>query len=366
MTYSKLPGVYFTESISTVSLTNTKTPMFIVQTSTAITDIDDKIVRFSNFATFEAIATSKGLSNTLDIIEEALNEAGMINNGFYIYSIKTDTAAAFTSVLVETSNYTDIKDVIYIEETKSTNANTLASKLGALKTGAQTCYQNGVNRVCYVVPYGTIADAVTNASSGVSPEDACITALTTALNGIVSGRVAVVVPDYGGAQIGRVLDSQYNEEIGYSTISTAISNPEFQFSYSQMLTLQNLGVMFIRGERLRGNWVYRVNLGVSTAFSGNGADGLLISRRVCDEVLEQVKYACDLFIKNQNDIEGGLVALQTDVDNIIEQFVDAREIAEEDSELFVEEGSDVYTFNISGTIKPIKSTIAINVNTTLA
>ena len=364
MTYSKLPGVYFTETINSVSLTSTKTPLFIVQTSTAIADIDNKLIKFGNYALFEEVATGKGLTNTLAFIEEALNEAGMINNAFYVYSVKTDTAAAFSNILVESSNYSDIKDVVYFEETKSANANTINSKLGALKTGANTCYQNGVNRVCYCVPYGTVTDDVEDASG--TDEEACITSLTTAVNGITSGRVAVIVPDYAGAVIGRVLAADYNEEIGYDNILTAISNPAFQFNYSQMLTLQNMGIMFIRGERLRGNWVYRVNLGVSTAFSGNGADGLLLSRRVCDEVLEQVKYACDLFVKSRNDVEGGLVALQTDVDTILDRFISAREIDEEDSELYVDEGSDVYTFNVSGTIKPIKSTIAINVNTTLA
>ena len=366
MTYSKLPGVYFTESISSVGIQAAKTPLFIVQTSTAIASIDDKLIKFSNYATFESTVTGKGLTNTLAIIAEALGEAGLLNNEFYVFSVKTDTAAAFTSILVDSSNYSDIKEVIYIEEENSASTqNTFNSKIGALKAGANTCATNGVNRTVYAVPYGTVNAAITAAQSGTD-EEVAITTLTTAVNGIASGRVVVLVPDYAGAMIGRVFASEAGEDIGYAAINTAISTPRFNFTYSQALTLQNLGILFIRGEKTRGAWTYRVNLGVTTAFSGSGADGLLVSRRVADEVLDEVKYACDSFIKAPNDSEDGITGLQTDVDTIVDNYVEARLINSDDSKLIVAEGDDVYTINIAGTIKPIKSTIAINVNTTIA
>ena len=364
MTYSKLPGVYFSETVGAVSITGETIPLFIVQTSTAIAAIDDQYIKFNNITAFKTTVADKGLTNTVDIIEEALTEAGMTNNAFYVYSIKTDTAAAFTAALVESSNLNEVEDVIYIEETKSGSGNTINSKLGALKTGANTCAENGVNRVCYVVPYGTVDDAIDNKSSGTD-EAVCISTLTTAVNGINSGRVAVIVPDYAGAVLGRVLAADYNEEIGYDEITTAIT-PALNFSYSEMITLQNLGIMFIRGEKLRGSYTYRVNLGVSTAFSGNGADGLLISRRICDEVLRQVKYVCDDFVKAPQDFDAGLAVLQTDIDNIIDDFGERSEIFIDESELTVNEGSDVYTLTVNGKIKPVKSTIAIDVNTTLA
>ena len=366
MSYDKLSGVYFTETIGSVSTTTTQTPLFIIQTTTEIPAIDEQYIKFQNLTAFKNTAENKGLTNTIQFIEETLNEAGMVNNEFYTYSIKTDTAANFTRVLVDSSHMSEIRDVFYFEETKSANGNNINSKLGALKTGANTCYTNGVTRIVYACPYGTIMDAVENKASGTTNEGACLAAINTITNGINSGRVSVILPEYPGASAGRVLDAAYNEEIGYPVVNTAISEPIFQFTTSDMIALQNKGVLFIRGEMLRGSYVYRVNLGVSTAFSGNGADGLLLSRRVCDEVLNQVKYACDDFVKAPNDVEGGLVTLQTDIDNVINKFVDNGEIVEEDSELLVTEGSDVYTFSVSGQIKPIKSTIAINVNTTIA
>ena len=365
MAYDKLSGVYFTENVGSVSATTTTTPLFIIQTTTEIPSIDEQYIKFQNLTAFKTIAENKGLTETINFIEETLNEAGMVNNEFYVYSIKTDTAANFTRVLVDSSHMSEIRDVFYFEESKSANGNSINAKLGALKTGANTCYTNGVTRIVYVCPYGTIMDAVAN-SSQTTAEGACLAAINTITNGINSGRISVILPEYPGASAGRVLAARYNEEIGYPVVNTAISEPIFHFTTSDMITLQNKGVLFIRGEMLRGSYVYRVNLGVSTAFGGNGADGLLLSRRVCDEVLNQVKYACDDFVKAPNDIEGGLVTLQTDIDNVLDRFVSAHEIIEEDSELTVTEGSDVYTFNVAGQIKPIKSTIAINVNTTIA
>lgn len=366
MTYEKLPGVYFTETVGSVTTTRTSTPLFIVQTSTAIASIDEQYIKFTNLTAFKTVATDKGLVETIKFIEETLNEAGMINNEFYVYSVKTDTAANFTKILVDSSHMNEIRDVFYFEETKSGSGNTINAKLGALKTGCNTCYANGVTRIVYVVPYGTVDDAIDNKENGTTDEAACIAALTTTVNGINSGRIACILPDYAGAIAGRVIAAAYNEEIGYPILNTAISTPTYNFTTSDMISLQNKGILFIRGEMIKGSYVYRVNLGVSTAFSGSGADGLLLSRRVCDEVLNQVKYACDDFVKTSNDIEGGLVTLQVDIDNVISRFVDNGEIVEEDSELLVTEGSDVYTFTVSGQIKPIKSTIAINVNTTIA
>ena len=365
MSYQKLPGVYFAEEIASVSVATTKVPLFIIESSTALAAIDDQVISFNNLATFKATLSNSAFEDIVAFVEEALNEAGLQNNRFYVYKNTAGTAASFTDIVVDTCNIDEIQDIIYLEGTKGTGNNTINAKIGALKTGLATAYQNGVNRVAYVVPKATVDSDVAGASSGTDEANA-ITSLTTIVNGIGSGRIAVIVPDYAGAMVGRVLAADYNEEIGYAPINTAISNPTYKFSYAEMVTIQNLGVMFVRGERIRGSTVYRVNLGVSTAFSGNGADGLLISRRVADELLRQVKDACDDFVKAPNDIEEGLLGLQTDIDNVIARFVDNREVFEDETELVVTEGTSVYDFQVAGQIKPIKSTIAINVNTTIA
>ena len=366
MTYSKLPGVYFTETIASIASERSTTPFFVIQTSQAIADIDNQIISFTNFETFKTVVTGKGLNNTIDIMEEILTEAVMMNSKFYVFSVKTDTAAEFTRILTDSANYTDMYDVIYIEETKSATSNSIATKAGALKSGANTCYANGANRIIHVIPYGTITDAVANKSENVTDTSVVISTFETILDGLNSGRVVPYVPDYAGAMVGHAITTAADVDVGFEEINTPITNLKYNFTYSEMLALQNMGVNFIRGERVAGNWIYRINLGVTTAFSGNGADGLLVSRRIADNVLQEVKYACDAFVKAPEDVEGGLVPLQTDIDNILDRFVAARDIIEDESYLTVTEAGDVYSFNLTGQIKPIKSTIAINVNTTLA
>lgn len=366
MTYNRLPGTYFTETVAAIATERNTTPFFIVQTSQAIADIDGQIVSFTNYETFKTVVTGKGLNNTLAIMEEILTEAGMMNSKFYVYSVKTDTAAAFTNILTDSANYSDMYDVIYIEETKSSTTNNIASKMGALKSGANTCYNYGANRIIHVIPQATVADAVANKSENVTDTSVVISTFESMVDGINSGRVTVYAPDYAGAMVGHAITTDADVDVGFEELNTAITNLRYNFTHGEMLTLQNLGVMFVRGEKIGGNWIYRINLGVTTAFAGNGADGLLVSRRVADNVLQEVKYACDAFVKAPEDIDGGLVPLQTDIDNILDRFVAARDIVEDESELIVSEAGDVYSFNVTGKIKPIKSTIAINVNTTLA
>jgi hypothetical protein len=366
MVYGKLPGVYFTETVSTISTPSNKAPLFIVENSKALATVDNQLISYNNLEAFKAVFTDASYKDIVDFIEATLTEAGQQNSKFYVYKNTTGTAASFTKILVDSSNVEEIEDVIYLEGIAGSGGNTFQAKVGGLQAGANTCYQNGVNRICYTVPAMAVAAAVTGKGENKTNETAVIEAMETLTAGVNSGRIAFVLPDYAGAICGRVIASGYNEEIGYSAFNTDVSTPEYNFSYSEMVQLQDMGVMFVRGERLRGATVYRVNLGVSSAFASDAADGLLICRRVADEVLREVKVACDTFIKAPNDIEEGLQGLQVDIDNVIDRFVTAREVFADGTSLTVEEGNTVYDFQLNGTIKPIKSTIAINVNTKLS
>lgn len=357
MVYGKLPGVYFTETVSTISTPSNKAPLFIVENSKALATVDNQLISYNNLEAFKAVFTDTAYADIVEFIEAALTEAGTQNSKFYVYKNTTGTAASFTSILVDSSNVEEIEDVFYLEGVEGSGSNTFAAKVGGLKSGANTCYTNGVNRICYAIPAITAA--------GETPA-AVITAMQSIVSGVDSGRIAFIIPDYAGAIAGRVIAANYNEEIGYAPFNTDVSTPEYNFSYSEMVQLQDMGVMFARGERLRGATVYRVNLGVSSAFISDAADGLLISRRIADELLREVKVACDAFVKAPNDIEEGLQGLQVDIDNVIDRFITAREVFEDGTELIVEEGNTVYDFQVNGTIKPIKSTIAINVNTKLS
>lgn len=366
MTYGKLPGVYFTESVSRITTPTAKAPLFIVESATALATVDDQLVSYINLDAFKAVFTAKAFEPIVTFISNALTEAGLQNARFYVYKATAGTTSSFSSILVDSSNVDEIEDVFYLEGVTGTEQSTLENKVKGLKAGAATCYLNGVNRICYIIPQKTIEAAIADKTEGQTDEAAVVAKFSELTTGVDSGRIAYILPDDGDIISGRVIDSDYNEEVGYYAFNTAASTPTYNFNYSQMVTLQDGGVMFIRGERLRGSVVYRVNLGVSTSFATNAADGLLVCRRIADEVLRQVKDVLDGYVKTPNDIDGGLVQLQVEVDTVIDRFVDAGEVFGEDTELIVEEGANDYEFNVTGTIRPVRSTIAINVNTTIA
>lgn len=362
MTYSKLPGVYFTESVGTTQNYGAENvPLFFVQTSTAIADLDAKVTNFKDLKTFFNVTKGKGLTQTYKIIEQAILEYG--NTEFYVYSIKADTRTAFIDAIKSTANLTDVSDVVYIEETKSGNTNTLAQKVEALQLGLADNAANGVFRQGYVVPYGTITDAVTEAEN-VMPPVTVVTQLSTLLAGDGNGRVCVIVPDsLCGTVLGHIFATRYNEEAGYTPLENINLSNVYDFDYTQMVTLQNLGVIFVRQEKIRGVEQYRINLAVTTSFKADSADGLLVSRRTADELLRQIGWTCQAFVKAQEN-EANRAALNTEINNVVTDFVNEGSIIKEGTVLTA---SDVgnYTFNVTGTIQPVKSVIAIEVDTTV-
>ena len=364
MTSPKRPGVYFQETVQSNIITEKdQVPLFLVQTSTSIEAIDDKITHYTGFDAFNSIATNKGLTQTLAYIEQALLEYG--NTEFYVYSIKTDTATAFTNAIKATAHLSDITAIVYVEETASANANKITDKISAIQSGLVDNASNGVFRIGYIIPYGTVSAAVEGASSGTSPESACITSLSSVLTATGTGRICCALPDENaGIIIGRCLACESDEEPGYAAIGTAPQTSTYNFDNTQMITLQNLGVLFIVHETIQGASQYRINLGVTTGFKDNTADGLIVSRTIADDILTQIKYAGDAFVKGK-EVESNVVVLQGLVDGIVDDAVNRETIIRDGTSLTVSDTGNS-SFTITGTIKPIRSIIAIDVNTRLA
>lgn len=360
MTYSKKPGVYFTESVGTADTVTTSIPLFIVQTTSTLS-IDGEYTLYTSIDTFKTVVADKGLTNTVKYIEQALDEIG-VAIPFYVYSIKTDTAAAFTKVITDCDNIPEINKVYYIEESKSAAANTFVNKCGALQLGCVSSAAKGIHKVAFAVPYGTITDTYTNTEGDAL--GAVVTALQTEGSTVAGDRLAIINPDnYAGAVIGKSYTTPYNEDIGFGALNTPVSTLTYNFTDSQELTLMNAGILFITSELRQGTKINRVCLGVSTAFSGNAADGELIVRTIADEVLNNVKNACEPFIKSKSN-EQQIAFLQADIDTIIEEFAENGDIDGTSSVLTVSQASN-YSFNVTGTLKPSRAVIAIEVNTTI-
>ncbi|RAP51137.1 MAG: hypothetical protein BZ138_06025, partial [Methanosphaera sp. rholeuAM270] len=307
--------------------------------------------------------SNKGIDKTIALMEQAYNEKPF--KKFYIYSIKTDTDAGFQRILSDTASKTEIRDVFYIEESESAAGYTIADKIASLKAAVADNYEQATPRNVWVIPYGTLSEAVTDATN-VAPEATIVTQFTTLTTPTGSGRLGLIMPDLNiaGAIMGKIIGRNYDEEIGHEQLNIAVESLTYNFTDSQMLTLLNAGVTFVRKERVNGISGYRIVAGVSTSFKESAADGLLISRSIADELLRQVRYAAEVELKSK-ETKNAIVYLQTECNSIIADFVANNDVIAAGTKLTVSESSTPYTINIAGTIQPVGTILMINVDATI-
>ena len=276
------------------------------------------------------------------------------------------------SVILINNNREEITKVFYLETIASSQANSLNNRIKGLLEGLEDNYSKGVFRTCTIVPLGTVTKAVTEKQENQTNEEAVIAALTTALTDVQSGRIRISVPDdkYNGQLVGKLIATPYNRECGYTSLNVSGAFT-YNFSAAQVDTLRNMGVLFVQEEFAGESTQYRIHLGVNTAYAGNKADGLIKSRDIADELLREVKFTCLNYIKNE-DVNTSRIMLQTDVDTIVQEFIDNRdveEMIEDEGEIIRTELTvsivDRYSALITGTILPVGEILQITVNTTI-
>ena len=362
MTYNRLPGVYFAETTETTNeYVQEYKPLFLVQTATAIDTLDDKITEFESMKAFKTLANGKGLTKTIKYMTDILNEASI--DSFYVYSIKTITTDVFTDIIKSTTHLDDVTDIVYVEESKSSTQNPLTAKITAIKNGLDYNMEHGVFRKCYIIPYGTVTDRLMSAEDE-TVEEAYISAFTEILAGEGNGRICITIPDSnGGNVVGKCIACNYDEEAGYTELENVDVSSIPAFDYNQMLTLQNLGVLFIRPEKQAGITLYKINLGVTTSFKESSSDGLIVCRDIADELLRRVKSSANMYVKAQESTTT-LTELKSEISSIISEMSDEGCIVKSKTKLTAVDAGNS-TFTITGEIQPVKSVIAIEVNTTL-
>jgi len=374
MTYSKLPGVYFSETVTSqpeeIDPTIDYVPLFVVQTSTEIEQIDDKLAYFEGLEALHTLVDGKGLTKSVETIEKTLTQYK--TNRFYVYNIHTDTSASINTIISNCVNKKEIIDVVLIEETKSAQANNINTKIKALQSALNNNFENGAFRTAIILPYGTVADAVANKGENDKTSTVVINTLTTAFNGVTDGRIIGVVPDEQimGAMTGQILASPFYRESGFDAIEFN-GTLDYEFDYNEMLTLQNMGICFAREESRNGVKQYHINLGVTTSFANSSADGLIKARKTVDEVLRRVGAECENLIKSE-DVETSNVFIQSECDAVINDFIENRYILKStvtDGVTYTSKLTasvvDKFTINVTGTIIPSGCLIAVNVNTTI-
>ena len=363
MTSSRRSGVYFDETLvaGNADYEEERIPLFIVQTSTAIEALDGIYTHYTGTDAFKTAVTGKGLTKTADYIDAILAEQGQTE--FYVYSIKTDTATGFTDAIKNSAHLEDVTSVTYIEETKSASGNAITAKIAAIQAGLEDNYENGIFRIGYIIPFGTVDDAVTNAQSGTDEEN-CITSLTSILSGNGSGRICVTVPDANaGIVVGKCLATPYDENPGYQPVTTSPSASEYNFNNAQYLTLQNLGVLVLAREVNQGISTYRIDEGVSTGFKTDAKDGFIISRTIVDELLRQVKFEAQPYVKSKES-ESNRSSLNGDISAVLSSFIKDENI-KTGSTLTVTDGGN-NTFYVTGNVLPAGTVHTIEVGVTIA
>lgn len=361
MTLDKLPGMYFTDEIvQTLSneMEEDEVLTFVVQTSTALA-IDEVLTYFENFNSFKTIANNKGLNKTLAMIELIL--ANTEQNGFYVYSVKTDTADGWKQSVNSHIHLKENRRVIYFEENKTELE--FSTKIASLKTGCNECYEYGAFKTSYVIPLATIDDAIENAEN-TAPETVVISTLTSILSAAGSGRLCVIIPDAYAQMVATIINAGYTMDAGFPVISGSIASLRFNFTYQQMVQLMNLGVMFVKPEKINGQYIYRINLGVTTSFKEDKSDGLLVDRLIADEVLHRIDDENSGSIK---DLEGesSVSYVQAGVDKVVNEFVDAKLITKSGTTLKAFEAGNM-KYGISGNIETAKTLAIIEVTASIS
>lgn len=371
MTSQYAPGVRFEETVYVPNTVREETPyipLFIIQ-GTDVLPCDNTLTLFEDYNAFTTIRNN-GFAKAAKIIKRALADSGQ--NKFYLFSLKTDTKVAFTNIFKDSANKEEIKKVFFLETVASNQNNSLNNKIQGILEGLNDNYNKGVFRTCTIVPLGTVTKAITDKEEGDINEEVVIETLETALTDVQSGRIQISVPDdkYNGQLVGKLISTAYNREAGYTSVSVT-GGFTYNFSADQVDTLRNMGVLFVQEEFAGESTQYRIHLGVNTAYAGNMADGLIKSREIADELLRQVKFTCLNYIKNE-DISTSKVMLQTDVDTIVQDFIDRKdveEMIEDEGEIIRTELTvaiiDRYSALITGTILPVGEILQINVNTTI-
>ena len=363
MTATRLSGITFSENTTTIPAGNediTDAPLFIIQTSTTLATLDEEFVEFNQYSDLHSIIGSiEGLAMTRKVLKQTIDESNI--GKFYVYSIKTDTKAAFKEAVIASAHLYDCESIIYIEQSKSTGSNTIANKVDGIKEGVRDNFAGGLFRQAYIVPYGTYRDAITG--DNIVPATAAVTCLTGITNGISDGLVCVVAPDsMCGSLLGATLNTPFDEEIGKYTIVNVDTSAFIDYNATQMLSLQNGGILFIRPEIYRGEKSYKPNVGVTLSYQTSQSDGKLIRRRIVNEVLRRIKEESRAFLLDK-DIESVRSSLDSAIGGVINEFVLNDCILRDGTKLSVTMAGD--TFQVSGTIKPIDSVYAIDVALTI-
>ena len=186
-------------------------------------------------------------------------------------------------------------------------------------------------------------------------------------------RIGLVEPKKFGKIIARICCTPNNREPGYYKFRTISPETFDKRTKTDMLALQNKGIIFGRDEHINGQIYPKINLCTSIAFASDTrpADSMFHARFNADDLLREVFEACYPQVK-ANESATNIAYLQTRINKIVNDRVTAEEMVKYDerkeigTKLTVSVSDDKpYSLIVSGQIHPVKCTIAIEVEATI-
>jgi hypothetical protein len=204
-----------------------------------------------------------------------------------------------------------------------------------------------------------------------SVTDAQLIALTNETTGVQYSRIGICEPLLFGKTVARICCTPSNTEPGYIEYRSVKPETFKERTKTEMMALQNAGIIFNRDEHINGKVYPKINLCVSTSFAkpigSRDADALFHARFNADSLLREIFEACYHQIK-ANESATNLAYLQTRLNKIVndrvaaEDFIKYDEKTETGTKLVVNQSdADPYSLIITGQMQPQKCSVAIEV-----
>ena len=204
-----------------------------------------------------------------------------------------------------------------------------------------------------------------------SVTDAQLIALTNETTGVQYSRIGICEPLLFGKTVARICCTPSNTEPGYIEYRSVKPETFKERTKTEMMALQNAGIIFNRDEHINGKVYPKINLCVSTSFAkpigSRDADALFHARFNADSLLREIFEACYHQIK-ANESATNLAYLQTRLNKIVndrvaaEDFIKYDEKTETGTKLVVNQSdADPYSLINTGQMQPQKCSVAIEV-----
>lgn len=179
---------------------------------------------------------------------------------------------------------------------------------------------------------------------------------------VQDSRLALCEPKYFGRILAKIMTTPFYEEPGYTDFRSIAPGEFNNRTPAHENELQSAGIIFIKDE-LAGSEIHpRINLAVSTAFAASQDvrvnDCLLHARRNVDQLIREVYVALYHQIK-RNETETNIIYCQTDVDVIVNKFLDNGWMMDGTNIEVIEANNNPYRLLAEGVSVPTNSTLFI-------